>query len=1320
MFTVHVENIAPYLSDLSGLYGDEGQEIGFSGLQFYDVGWKQSFSAQVDWGDGTGPQEAQVGWSSNGEDGGSSGIISSSHVYVDNGDYPATVMLSDGSDVVTTSFRVTVGNMAPVATPDTYTMDEDQTLTVAGLGGVLANDMDAPGDLLTSQLSSGVSYGSLTLNPDGSFSYKPQLNFNKTDSFRYFARDDDGAISKPATVTITVNPVNDAPVAAPQSVTTNEDQVLAGLLTAADVDGDALTYYKLGTGPLNGTVSVTKAGSFTYTPNSGFFGTDSFRFRVYDGKVYSPGATVNITVSSVNDAPSFVGGSSQTLAEDSAAQSVVGWATTMSAGPANEASQVLGFVVMNDNEALFSVQPAISPDGTLTYTPAPNANGAANVTVVLKDDGGTDRGGVDTTVPLTFVISITSVNDAPSFVAGVNQTVNEDAGLKTITGWATAVSAGSANEANQTLAFTVTNNNSALFLSTNQPAVAPDGTLTYRSAANKYGSATVSVILKDDGGTALGGVDTSAVQTFTITVNPVNDAPVGKSQTVSTNEDQAVTGKLTATDVDNAQQELTFRAATLPRNGSVEIASNGDFSYVPQANFNGQDTFGFLVNDGKRDSTKEALVTINIAPVNDAPVAGDDSVGTDEDVPVTVPASSLLANDTDVDEDGLAVTSVGNAINGSAVLNGDGSAVFTPSANFSGTGSFEYTVSDGHGGTDTAIVTVAVIPVNDAPVAVNDPYVGYEDTELRIVAQGGLMKVDTRNAEQLYGLSSYLYADFGAGVGLYRYSGTTWKFVSGMDAEGMAGVGTTLYVDFGSYGIYKYASSVLTPVAPPEGTTGNAEQLYGLGTNLYADFGPGVGLYSYDGSIWKSVSGMDARTMTGVGTTLYVGFGSSGVYQYASGALTPVDGRNAEQLLGVGSYLYADFGVGVGVYRYYAGNWTRTTSNDAEGMTKVASTLYLDCGTSGVYRSGSKIDGRNAEQLLGVGSYLYADFGEGVGLCQYDGNAWSVVNEMDAQGMAGVGTSLYVAGDSSGVFRHVRGMLANDTDVDRNPLTAILETNPAHGTVLVQPDGSFIYTPAADFNGTDSFGYKASDGAAQSNVATVTITVNAVDNLMASHAPVEGMDAGPVLSSAQLRAIVDEAIDRWAETKVVDEDALSRLESVTFRIADLSGLTLGQATSGTVLIDVNGAGYGWYVDATAADDLEFGLKLSELELMATATSPALGRMDLLTVVMHELGHVLGYQDLDSSSDALMGGTLDAGTRRLNDSTAESSKLVQMEKVPGGEVDSSLWGAKDKKISWLEDFLVDLAGRKDNPFDPMDKIKISIPGNNGGGSKKKLH
>jgi hypothetical protein len=116
--------------------------------------------------------------------------------------------------------------------------------------------------------------------------------------------------------------------------------------------------------------------------------------------------------------------------------------------------------------------------------------------------------------------------------------------------------------------------------------------------------------------------------------------------------------------------------------------------------------------------------------------------------------------------------------------------------------------------------------------------------------------------------------------------------------------------------------------------------------------------------------------------------------------------------------------------------------------------------------------------------------------------------------------------------------------------------------------------------------------------------------------------------------------------------------------------------------------------------------------MAQETSPAFGRMDLLTVVMHELGHVLGFADLDPNAGELMSETLDAGTRRSVGSTPESPKLVQMESVVGGDVASMLWGAKDNKASWLEDFLLDMSGRDYNPFDPTGKINISIPGVSG--------
>jgi hypothetical protein len=258
--------------------------------------------------------------------------------------------------------------------------------------------------------------------------YTPFSNYHGTDSFTFRVMDihwasDDGVVD------FAVTPVNDAPVATAQSVTVNEDQVLTGFVSGTDVDGDALTYVKVGTVPLNGTVSVASDGAFKYTPNPDFFGTDSIRFRAYDGTAYSANGTVSISVLRVNDEPSFVAGTDQTVGEDSGAQSLAGWATGISAGPANEASQVLSFVVTNDNAGLFSAQPAISPDGTLTYTPAENANGLANVTVVLKDNGGTARGGINASAPQSFVITLTPVNDAPILMPVGDRLVEEGTAL---------------------------------------------------------------------------------------------------------------------------------------------------------------------------------------------------------------------------------------------------------------------------------------------------------------------------------------------------------------------------------------------------------------------------------------------------------------------------------------------------------------------------------------------------------------------------------------------------------------------------------------------------------------------------------------------------------------------------------------------------------------------------------------------------------------------------------------------------------------------------------------------------------------------------
>jgi Big-like domain-containing protein len=196
---------------------------------------------------------------------------------------------------------------------------------------------------------------------------------------------------------------------------------------------------------------------------------------------------------------------------------VAGWATSISPGPPGESWQSVTFSVSSDDPGLFAVQPAIAADGTLSYTPAANANGTANVTVTAHDDGGTAGAGHDTSPPQTFKVTVDPVNDPPSFTAGPDQTVVVGGGAQSVPGWATGISAGPADEAGQNVTFVVSNDNSGLF--TVQPAVAPNGTLTYTpSLLGVLGSATVTVTLKDDGGSSGPGSDTSAPQTFTISV----------------------------------------------------------------------------------------------------------------------------------------------------------------------------------------------------------------------------------------------------------------------------------------------------------------------------------------------------------------------------------------------------------------------------------------------------------------------------------------------------------------------------------------------------------------------------------------------------------------------------------------------------------------------------------------------------------------------------------------------------------------------------------------------------------------------------------
>ena len=332
------------------------------------------------------------------------------------------------------------------------------------------------------------------------------------------------------TALITVSPVNDQPTADSQSVAANEDTALPVTLTGSDVETPSGSLiFNLTVQPLHGVLSGTGANR-TYTPAANYNGPDSFKFSVTDtGDGSSPAltsaeATVSITVNAVNDAPSFTKGADQT-ANGPVPQTVTNWATNISAGPPDESGQTLTFLVSNNNNAIFSVQPSISPAGTLTYTPAYGFDGTATVTVKLQDNGGVALGGVDTSAPQTFTITVHALNNPPTLNALGNVIINEDAPLQTVN--LSGITAGPIYESSQNLTVTAASNNTAVIPNPTVTYTSPNttGSISFTPVPNANGSATITVTVKDDGGTANGGVDTF-VRTFIVTVNAINDAPV--------------------------------------------------------------------------------------------------------------------------------------------------------------------------------------------------------------------------------------------------------------------------------------------------------------------------------------------------------------------------------------------------------------------------------------------------------------------------------------------------------------------------------------------------------------------------------------------------------------------------------------------------------------------------------------------------------------------------------------------------------------------------------------------------------------------------
>ena len=455
-----------------------------------------------------------------------------------------------------------------------------------------------------------------------------------------------------------------------------------------------------------GTVVNNGDGFVTISCNGDYSGTITFDYTVMDKNGASASATATLTINPVNDPPNAVD-DSRTINEDNAISiDVLGNDTDVE----HDTLSVESF----GNPAHGTV---VRDGAKLLYTPELNYNGTDSFTYTVSDgQGGKDTAGVS--------LKIKPFNDAPeiakhSTTAG-DWTMDEDS-----TASFNFVVSDPETQA-RNLLITIHSENSEILLTPQIKLTTNSAgykTITVRSNPDAYGVVPVHFVVSD------GQLTTEA--SYNITINGVNDAPAADDQLQTIKEDGVLSSTLTATDKEN--NLLTYSLETAPAHGTVEIAANGAYTYTPNANWNGTDTFEFLVDDGKSENHSDVgMVTIIVKPDNDAPNAINDDAATNEDTAVTI---NVLGNDTDNDlpDDTLTIASVTHPAKGTAAIS-EGKILYTPNANVNGTDTFNYTVSDEDGKTDTATVTVTIAAVNDTPSGGDDTATVAEDHSVTIQA----------------------------------------------------------------------------------------------------------------------------------------------------------------------------------------------------------------------------------------------------------------------------------------------------------------------------------------------------------------------------------------------------------------------------------------------------------------------------------------------------------------------------------------------------------------------------------------------------------
>ena len=996
--------------------------------------------------------------------------------------------LSSGSVSITANFQASEDILAFTNVPGT--MGNIVGIYNAGTGVLSLSSAGATATLAQWQAAfRSITYTNSSNTPNTS---------TRTVSFRV---NDGTNNSNLATKQVSIAAVNDTPIAVNDSYTTSEDTLLSvatlGVLgNDTDADGDPLTSI-LVSGPSNGLLSLNANGSFSYTPNANYNGSDSFTYKANDGSADSNTATVNITITPVNDPP---------VSDPSAAADAY---TTLEDTVLNvPAPGLLANDTDVDGDALTSILVSgpsngsltFNADGSFSYTPNLNYNGPDSFTYKAND------GSLDSAAILVS-LTITPVNDPPvsdPSAAADAYTTLEDTVLNVAAPGVLANDTDVDGDALTSILVSGPSHGSLIFNA--------DGSFSYTPNANYNGPDSFTYKAND------GSLDSAPIL-VSLTITAVNDAPVSDpsaaADAYTTLEDTvlnvAAPGVL-ANDIDVDGDALTSILVSGPSNGSLTFNADGSFSYTPNVNYNGPDSFTYKANDGSLDSAP-ILVSLTITAVNNPPVsdpsAAADAYTTLEDTVLNVAAPGVLANDTDVDGDALTSILVSGPSNGLLSFNADGSFSYTPNVNYNGPDSFTYKANDGLLDSAPILVSLTITAVNDAPVsdpsAAADAYTTLEDTVLNVAAPGVLANDTDVDGDAL---TSILVSGPSNGSLTFNADGS-FSYTPNANYNGPDSF--TYKANDGSLDSAPILVSLTItavnnpPVSDPSAAADAYTTLEDTVLNVAA---PGVlaNDTDVDGDALTSilVSGPSNGSLT---------FNADGSFSY-----TPNANYN-----GADSFTYKANDGSLDSAPILV-SLTITAVNDApvsdpsaaaDAYTTLEDTV-LNVAAPGVLANDTDVDGDPLTSILvsgpsngslsfnADGSFSYTPNANynGPDSFTYKANDGSLDSApiLVSLTITAVNDAPVSLNDSYSTNEEVilsvptLGVLGNDTDTDGKPLNSILVNGPSHGSLSLNANGSFSYTPNANYNGPDSFTYKANNGSLNGNIATVNITITPVND----------------------------------------------------------------------------------------------------------------------------------------------------------------------------------------------------------------------------------